>query len=79
MTPTPTYNERQLCARFAKPSLGRAFWQLANTLPTFALLWLAGYLGLPHLPYLQAMFTPYVAALAIALVFIVLKGDVRLN
>ena len=45
----------------------------------FALLWLAGYIGLPHLPYLQAMFTPYVAALAIALVFIVLKGDVRLN
>jgi acyl-lipid omega-6 desaturase (Delta-12 desaturase) len=41
MTPTPTYNERQLCARFAKPSLGRAFWQLTNTLPAFALLWLA--------------------------------------
>jgi omega-6 fatty acid desaturase (delta-12 desaturase) len=33
-------NERQLCARFARPSLGRALWQLANTLPAFALLWL---------------------------------------
>jgi omega-6 fatty acid desaturase (delta-12 desaturase) len=32
-------NERQLCARFAQPSMGRALWQLANTLPTFVLLW----------------------------------------
>jgi omega-6 fatty acid desaturase (delta-12 desaturase) len=40
MTPTPTLNERQLCARFARPSLGRALWQLANTLPSFALLWM---------------------------------------
>ncbi len=39
-TPTPTVNERQLCARFAKPSLGRALWQLTNTLPAFALLWM---------------------------------------
>jgi acyl-lipid omega-6 desaturase (Delta-12 desaturase) len=34
-----TVNERQLCARFAKPSLGRALWQLTSTLPPFALLW----------------------------------------
>ncbi|HSD74696.1 MAG TPA: fatty acid desaturase [Steroidobacteraceae bacterium] len=39
MTLNPTLNERQLCARFAKPSLGRALWQLINTLPLFALLW----------------------------------------
>lgn len=41
MTPTPTASERQLCARFATPSLGRALWQLTNTLPAFALLWAA--------------------------------------
>jgi acyl-lipid omega-6 desaturase (Delta-12 desaturase) len=41
MIPTSSSNERQLCARFAKPSLGRALWQLANTLPSFVLLWLA--------------------------------------
>jgi omega-6 fatty acid desaturase (delta-12 desaturase) len=35
-----TGNARQLCARFARPSLGRALWQLGNTLPAFALLWL---------------------------------------
>jgi omega-6 fatty acid desaturase (delta-12 desaturase) len=33
-------NERQLCGRFARPLLGRALWQLANTVPSFALLWL---------------------------------------
>ena len=37
---SPGCNERELCARFARPSLGRALWQLANTLPAFALLWL---------------------------------------
>jgi omega-6 fatty acid desaturase (delta-12 desaturase) len=40
MTRTCTLNERQLCARFAKPSLGRALWQLTSTLPPFALLWM---------------------------------------
>jgi acyl-lipid omega-6 desaturase (Delta-12 desaturase) len=35
-----TGNVRQLCARFARPSLGRALWQLGNTLPAFILLWL---------------------------------------
>lgn len=39
ITPSPTVNERQLCARFARPSLGRALWQLTNTLPGFALVW----------------------------------------
>jgi len=32
--------ERQLCARFARPSLARALWQLGNTLPTFVALWI---------------------------------------
>jgi omega-6 fatty acid desaturase (delta-12 desaturase) len=34
-------NERQLCAPFARPSLGRALWQLTNTLLPFVLLWAA--------------------------------------
>jgi omega-6 fatty acid desaturase (delta-12 desaturase) len=37
--PTAGAIERRLCARFAKPSLRRALWQLTNTLPTFASLW----------------------------------------
>jgi acyl-lipid omega-6 desaturase (Delta-12 desaturase) len=40
MIRSPGCNERGLCARFARPSLGRALWQLASTLPAFALLWL---------------------------------------
>src|SRR5579863_5227529 len=36
----PALSPRQLCERFASPSLGRALWQLINTLPSFALLWL---------------------------------------
>jgi omega-6 fatty acid desaturase (delta-12 desaturase) len=33
-------NLRQLCAPFAKPLLGRALWQVANTLIPFIALWL---------------------------------------
>ena len=33
-------SERQLCSRFARPSLIRALWQLSNTLPPFVALWL---------------------------------------
>ena len=40
MSGSPTVGARQLCARFAKPSLGRAVWQLTNTLPPFAMLWM---------------------------------------
>ncbi len=36
---TATVNLRQLCARFAKPHLGRAIWQLLDTLPLFVGLW----------------------------------------
>jgi omega-6 fatty acid desaturase (delta-12 desaturase) len=40
MAGNQTIDERQLRARFAKPSLGRALWQLTNTLPAFVLLWM---------------------------------------
>ena len=44
----------------------------------FLLLWLAGFIGRPYIPHGAALFPPYVAILAIALVFSVFKGDVRL-
>lgn len=37
--PQSAVNLRQLCARFAKPQLGKALWQLINTLPPFVALW----------------------------------------
>jgi hypothetical protein len=45
----------------------------------FLILWLAGMFGLPHLPNGAGLVTSFVAVLDIALVFIVLKGDVRLT
>src|SRR6185312_148217 len=33
-------DRRRLCAKFAKPSLVSALWQVTNTVPTFGLLWL---------------------------------------
>ena len=39
ISPTTAVSLRQLCARFAKPHLGRAIWQLINTLPPFIALW----------------------------------------
>jgi uncharacterized membrane protein len=42
-------------------------------------LWLAGYFGLAFLPYGAALFSSFVAALDIALVFTVFKGDVRIG
>src|SRR2546423_958100 len=47
----------------------------------FLLLWLLGRVGLSHVPYQPAhdMFTSWVAALDIALVFKIFKGDVRLT
>jgi omega-6 fatty acid desaturase (delta-12 desaturase) len=38
-TPSTPVNLRQLCAGFAKPHLGKAVWQLLNTLPPFAAIW----------------------------------------
>lgn len=37
--PIAAVNLRQLCARFAQPQLGRALWQLINTLPPFVAIW----------------------------------------
>jgi hypothetical protein len=44
------------------------------------LLWCAGF-ALPHAAYepVRAMFSSFVAVLDIALVFMILKGDVRLT
>jgi acyl-lipid omega-6 desaturase (Delta-12 desaturase) len=39
MNVVPGSDERQLCARFARPSWARGLWQLGNTLVPFALLW----------------------------------------
>ena len=44
----------------------------------FVLLWIVGYVGLRTVLY-GSLFTPYVAVLDIALVFVVFKGDVRLS
>lgn len=35
----PIVDQRELCAEFAKPQLGRALWQLTNSALPFALLW----------------------------------------
>ncbi len=48
-------------------------------LAVFLLLWLAGLVGLPYVPYGDALFSPFVAALDIELVFVIVKGDVRLS
>ena len=46
----------------------------------FVLLWVAGLYGLPYLlEYGAWLFSPYVAVLDIALVFLIFKGDVRLT
>jgi hypothetical protein len=44
-------------------------------------LWLVGRVGLPYAPYAPArdMFSSFVAALDIALVFVIFRGDVRLT
>ena len=44
----------------------------------FLLLWLAGFAGSGVVLH-GTLFTPYVAALDIALVFVIFKGDVRLR
>ena len=44
----------------------------------FLLIWLAGFVGLRAVFY-GMLFSPFVAVLDIALVFVVFKGDVRLS
>ena len=45
----------------------------------FVALWVVGYFGLPLLPSGGLFFSPYVAVLDLVLVFLVLKGDLRLT
>jgi hypothetical protein len=47
----------------------------------FLLMWLAERIGLPYVTYepVRTMFSSFVAALDIALVFTIFKGDVRLT
>ena len=46
----------------------------------FAVLWLAGYIGLPRIAWWAGpLVVSYVAMLDIVLVFVVFKGDVRLS
>ena len=47
----------------------------------FLLLWLAGRIGLPYVPYepAYAMFSSFVAVLDIALVFVIFRSDVSLT
>jgi len=54
----------------------------AKSLAVFLVLWVAGRIGLPYVPYappVAAMFSSFVAILDIALVFKIFKGDVRLT
>jgi hypothetical protein len=45
----------------------------------FGALWMAGYVATAWLPFASAWFMSYVAALDIALVLFVFKGDIRLT
>jgi hypothetical protein len=50
-------------------------------LAIFLLLWFAGRVSLPYVPYepAHAMFSSFVAVLDIALVFVIFRSDVRLT
>jgi len=48
-------------------------------LVVFLTLWLAGYFGLPLIPFAALVFPSWVAILDIALVLFIFKGDVRLS
>jgi hypothetical protein len=45
----------------------------------FVTVWLAAYIGLPLVSFGSLFLTPLVAVLDVVLVFLVLKGDVRLS
>lgn len=46
---------------------------------TFIGLWLTGWIGQRYVSYAPLLFSPYVALLDIALVFVIFKGDVTLH
>ena len=59
---------------------GRAIEELGTRgVAIFLSLWLAGFIGLPFVPYAEGLFASYVAVLDVALVFIVVKGDIKLT
>ena len=62
-------------------AIGAAFGELGRTrIALFVLLWIVGFFGLPRLFVVGgSLLTSYVAVLDIVLVFIIFKGDVRLN
>ena len=45
----------------------------------FLVLWLAGFVGRQFVPLGPLLFAPYVAILAVGLVFTVFKGDIRVS
>jgi hypothetical protein len=45
----------------------------------FLALWIVGYIGSGYFPTGNLLFVPYVAVLDVALVFAVVKGDVRIG
>ena len=58
---------------------GYAIGELSpRQIAAFLLLWIAGRVALGYLP-VTGLFSPYVAILDIALVFMIFKGDVRLS
>lgn len=61
--PNPSANLRQLCAPFARPQLGRALWQVVNTLLPFIALWfLMAYAVRHHWNYLWVLLMALPAA-----------------
>src|SRR5258706_15670673 len=43
---TDTSNWKEIVARYQKPSVGRAVWQIANTVGSYVVLWYLMYLSL---------------------------------
>ncbi len=51
----------------------------ATRIVIFLTLWVAGFFGLPYVPYGASLFSSFVAVLDVALVLTIFKGDVRLT
>jgi hypothetical protein len=48
-------------------------------LAIFLVLWLGGFFAIPPAPFGASLFAPYVACLDVALVILILKGDVPMS
>lgn len=57
------------------------FWEelTGRGVVLFLALWVAGFYGLPYVPYGADLVSSYVAVLDIALIFVIFKGDVKLT